>query len=43
MLQPADRPPRNPLLFFAEILVFALGIIGGLIFVAMVGMYSAEF
>ena len=43
MFPSTNRPPRNPLLYYGGMIVFALGIIGGLIFVAMVGMDSPEF
>lgn len=43
MFPPINRPPRRSLLFFAGILVFSLGIVGGIVFVTIVGMDSPEF
>lgn len=43
MLRPGGRPPRHPALLLAGVLVFGLGVVGGLLFVAIVGTDSPEF
>jgi hypothetical protein len=43
MFPPSHRPPRHPRVFRFGLFVFAVGIIGGFIFVANVGSDSSEF